>query len=297
MQKRPPLRYELQYAPYELPEEFPVSGGTEIHRQNDTPITRLHLHDALEIGYCFSGSGIFVIEDKVFPFKQGDVSIINDKELHLAQSTEGTVSEWTWIMMDPILLLGARVEEPVGLSTAPLCGQKFRNIVSETEHPELTSFVHEIIVEMRDRKPGYHSSVRGIIWSLMIRLHRLPGRTVGQPADTRRSEMERIAPALQMLASNYMNQIGIGTLAKACHMSLTHFRRIFNQAIGRSPLQYLNHLRIQMASSLLASTNHTILDISLDVGYPTLSSFNRHFKSMTGTSPREWRKGHRPCSS
>jgi len=123
----------------------------------------------------------------------------------------------------------------------------------------------------------------------MTRLHRLPGKMVGKPTGAKRVSMDRVAPALQRVASNYMNPLTTEELAKACHMSLTHFRRIFRQAVGRSPLQYLNHLRIQMAASLLAGTDRTVLDISLAVGYETLSTFNRNFKAIMGTSPREWR--------
>lgn len=290
MQKRPPDAYELQFVPIRFRDDFPVGGAESISKQHDKPITYLHLHDILEVGYCHSGSGVFVVEDKVLPYEQGDVSIINDKELHLAQSTKGTVSEWTWIMIDPVRLLGAHVGETAGLSTAPLCGPDFRNIIAHSEHPEVVSLVREIMAEMREKKPGYRSSVRGIVWSLMMRLHRLPGRMTGLPADTKRTEMERIAPALQMLTTRYMDPLRVDEMAAACYMSLTHFRRVFRLAVGKSPLQYLNHLRIQMASSLLASTDRPVLEISLDVGFATLSSFNRHFRAQKEMSPREWRR-------
>jgi len=45
-----------------------------------------------------------------------------------------------------------------------------------------------------------------------------------------------------------------------------------------------------MASSLLISTDKRVLDIALETGFPTLSSFNRDFKKQLGSSPREWRK-------
>ena len=64
MQKQP--KYRLDYEAIPLPEDFPIRYIA--HRQADTPITALHLHDHLEIGYCHSGSGIFVIENKVFSY-------------------------------------------------------------------------------------------------------------------------------------------------------------------------------------------------------------------------------------
>ena len=73
-------------------------------------------------------------------------------------------------------------------------------------------------------------------------------------------------------------------------MSLTHFRRVFQPGVGRAPLQYLIRLRVHMAAAMLQRTNRTVLDIAMDVGYPTLSSFNRHFKSVTGMAPSQWRE-------
>jgi AraC-like DNA-binding protein len=290
MQKRPKDLYRLEYNPISLPDDFAISSGAGIHRQSDTPITRLHLHDCLELGYCYSGSGIFVIEDKVFPFRGGDVSVINDQEMHLAQSAKGTVSEWTFIMIDPARLLGPHVEEPELLSIGPISGRDFRNILPGTEHTHLARLARELIQEIREKKPGYRSAVRALVWAIMVGLHRLPGVERAKPAAPRRREMKRVAPALDYLTRHHVEPVRIADLAKLCHVSVTHFRRLFRQAVGQSPGQYLARLRIRMAAALLESSGRKILDISLEVGYPTLSSFNRHFRAIMGMSPREWRR-------
>ena len=65
---------------------------------------------------------------------------------------------------------------------------------------------------------------------------------------------------------------------------------VCRQAIRRSPAQYLTQLRVGMAALLLESTDRKVLDISTEVGYPTLSSFNRHFRTVMGMPPRQWRR-------
>ena len=81
----------------------------------------------------------------------------------------------------------------------------------------------------------------------------------------------------------------MAVLAKSCFMSLSNFRRLFNQTIKKTPFKYLTHMRIQMAAVLLADTDKTVLEISLATGYTTLSSFNRQFKAVMGVPPRVWR--------
>src|SRR5687768_4151735 len=99
MQKRS-SGLEIVFAPIPLDPELPITGGLPFV-QADNPITLLHYHDCLELGYCFSGSGIFMVGEKVLPFGAGDVAFINHTEVHLAQSAPGTHSEWTWIYLDP----------------------------------------------------------------------------------------------------------------------------------------------------------------------------------------------------
>ncbi|OUS00575.1 hypothetical protein A9Q81_10505 [Gammaproteobacteria bacterium 42_54_T18] len=71
-------------------------------------------------------------------------------------------------------------------------------------------------------------------------------------------------------------------------------RRLINQHLGyRNFNEYLNHFRIQEASTQLSSTDFEhlpILTIALDVGYASLIPFNRAFKTRYEQSPSEYRR-------
>jgi AraC-like DNA-binding protein len=287
MQKQP--KYRLDYEAIPLPEDFPIRYIG--HRQADTPITALHLHDHLEIGYCHSGSGIFVIENKVFSYRAGDVTVVNEHEVHLAQSTAGSLSDWSFVLLDPLGLLGTTADDPGLLETASLCGPEFPNLLSGPEHTDMAQTVCLLIEELRQGKPGWRSAVRGQVWSLMAQLHRLPGRTPAALEKVDRRPMERLAPALNCMTSRYAESVPVKELARQCGMSLTNFRRVFRSVTGRSPVDYLIHLRVQMAASLLRNTTRPITEIAMDVGCPTLSTFNRHFRRLQAMSPRDWRRG------
>lgn len=87
-----------------------------------------------------------------------------------------------------------------------------------------------------------------------------------------------------------MQQFTIEYLADLCHWSPTHFRRVFHDIMGTSPLDYVNNTRILKSCILLRSTEHSILDISEMVGFHSVSSFNRYFAKLMQMSPREYRK-------
>jgi AraC-like DNA-binding protein len=289
MQIRSDLPLSRKYMPLKLPEDFPIVGGKK-HSPAKEPITYLHLHDCLEIGYCHEGSGVFIVEQKVMPFSAGDVSIINNREMHLARSTPDALSVWSFIEVNPAKLLPGAWGEHDVLSIAPFCGPQFPNIFRSDAHPELTAAVRKLAEELAVKKPGYRPVVRGLMLTIMGLLHRFSWPGKGTTPPKTRDATERIMPALEYLAEHYAEEIGVPALAKLSFAENSTFRRVFKQATGRSPQEYLTFLRIQMATSLLENTSLSVLEIAGRVGYPTLSSFNRHFRRLLGCSPRERRR-------
>ncbi len=260
------------------------------HSPSTEQIDLLHQHDCLEIGFCHEGAGVFIVEDKVLPFGDGDVSVINNLEMHRARSASGAISSWSFLLLDPARLLSATVDERDVLRTSNLGGPGFRNILKSNEHRETAATVRGIVDELNAGRAGYRAVVRGLVLALMAMLQRLAADTPMSARSGAGGAAERVAPALDYLARHYSEPVTIPPLAQMCFASESNFRRLFKLATARSPQEYLTYLRIQMATALLESTSLAVLEISGRVGYQTLSSFNRHFKRITGCAPRGWRR-------
>jgi len=286
-------RYGILTVNYSLPEEFPiiVKEGGCIDPQ--VPISDLHIHDSLEVGYCHEGSGIFVVGEKVFPYAQGDIVIINDYELHEPRNNAGHPIRHAFVWMDPVRLVGVMAAEADCLRTDRLCGPNFRNILPEREYPNIAYCVRRIIEEMTSKAGDYRSMVRSLTWTLMLHLSRMDGLAEEHPAPRSRDALLRVAPALHYLPRHLSSPLDIPRLAEMCHTSVTHFHRLFSMAVSTTPLNYLTSLRIRMASALLVSTGEPIINIAADVGYSALCSFNRNFRVIMGMSPREYRQAAR----
>ncbi|RYG28612.1 MAG: AraC family transcriptional regulator, partial [Burkholderiales bacterium] len=67
----------------------------------------------------------------------------------------------------------------------------------------------------------------------------------------------------------------------------------FKAATGRTPFQWLQDLRIEMACGLLAATDMPIAQLALEVGFKSQSHFGAVFRRLTGTTPARWRAGLR----
>ncbi|MCX7993416.1 MAG: helix-turn-helix transcriptional regulator [Fimbriimonadales bacterium] len=67
-------------------------------------------------------------------------------------------------------------------------------------------------------------------------------------------------------------------------------QRLFRVAMGCSPSEYLTELRLRRAANLLVSTNLSVSEIALEVGYLSLSHFSRVFRERFGKTPRAFRQ-------
>ena len=70
---------------------------------------------------------------------------------------------------------------------------------------------------------------------------------------------------------------------------LSYFGKIFKQALGKSPQEFLLSYRMVKAAELLKLTKLSEGDVSLAVGYDNQMHFSRALKSVYGISPKKWR--------
>lgn len=85
----------------------------------------------------------------------------------------------------------------------------------------------------------------------------------------------------------------IEDLAGRCHISATGFRIIFHNLTGRSPRQWLENRRMDLAAHRLLHTNMAVAVIAGEVGYDDSFHFSRVFKRVMGLSPRAYRTKQR----
>lgn len=279
-------------APVKLNPGFPLK-CSKVALDNPS-IDFMHIHNTLEIGLCLEGQGRFVVEKKVFSFKEGDVFVINHLEMHRACHPDHGRSLWYFIMADPLQLFRNYAKQPF-MDTARLAGSEFTNRWPKGAHPGLHELVQKIVSESEARNEHYQESIRALLALALIELDRMtgPGLSAGQGPVSRRTTglMERLSPAVDRITRDFGEPLSIGDLARDCCMAESHFRRLFVSAFVQSPLDYLNEYRIAVASSLLSTTNRSIADIALSCGFSTLSSFNRQFRKRRMKAPREMRKG------
>ena len=98
---------------------------------------------------------------------------------------------------------------------------------------------------------------------------------------------------LQYIAENVTSVGRKAELARIAEMNPAAFSRSFSRHTGMTPIRYLARLQIDLACSLLMSSNdQPITEIAFDVGFNNLSNFNRQFLALKGMPPSRFRTLH-----
>ena len=290
MEKKRKSKIEFRY--YKMPAGSPVLAllGQKWIQAYGVGLDCLHFHNYMEIGYCYEGQGILTIGETDYRFSGKQFSVIPQNCPHTTISDEGTVSRWEFLYID--------VEEILqGLYPSYANEKKKERIIQRinseavfrkaADSPEMADKILRILNIMRKTEEFYLEEVSGLLVALLVALAREKQDGAQGIND---EKMVLISDALDYVSDHYMESIRIEELAGLCHISETHFRRIFSAYMNMGPLEYINLVRIQNACDLLRKTDVLVADIAYKCGYSTLSTFNRNFKQVTGISPVEWRK-------
>jgi len=108
------------------------------------------------------------------------------------------------------------------------------------------------------------------------------------------TEKDNAEPPLVLRARDYIDkhkteELSLTDVAKAAGASVFHFCKVFHKNTGLKFTDYVARVRVEDARTRLLNPNLRISEIAYDVGFQSLTQFNRTFKRVFGQSPSEFR--------
>ena len=85
------------------------------------------------------------------------------------------------------------------------------------------------------------------------------------------------------------DSMSLAAVARVVNMSATYFSQKFKEMTGINFIEYVARTRVEKARNLLLNPNRRVSEVAFEVGFQSLSQFNRAFKKVAGVSPREYR--------
>ncbi|MDD5729082.1 MAG: AraC family transcriptional regulator [Victivallales bacterium] len=98
------------------------------------------------------------------------------------------------------------------------------------------------------------------------------------------------ADTIDFIENHLKNNITVTELAQKACLSVSRFHRVFKQATGQSPGEFITKKRLAKAQSLLATTDMSMMEIAEETGFANVYYFSRIFKKYIGQPPASYRK-------
>lgn len=221
---------KIEFRYYRMPEDIPFLAllGEKWVQYYGRDVDYLHFHNYLEIGYCYSGTGTLVLGEENYRFTGNQFSVIPKNYPHTTDSDSDTVSKWEYLFIDVDMILeqfyrGGGINRKENISYR-INSQAF--FKSAEEKPKMAEMIRNIMDVIREKQEFYLEEAKAGIAELLFNIAREKKGT-GLVEKLPVKEAAPIIQSLDYIAIHYMEQIKIEDLAGYCHISQSHFRRIF----------------------------------------------------------------------
>ena len=248
-------------------------------------LSDIHYHDELEFLPVYQGSLLCKVDDVEYIAKSGDLIFINAGVLHETLSLEeGT--KWGLLQFRESNYLNTEIRKIIKYSVKlqNLDGAQVRILKSK----ELFDAVDTALKECTNKNSAYEIMTRSHVLKIIAILYRDGILSNGEEAFNTPA-VQKILPAILYINQNYSEDINLDYISQMLGFDRSYFCRIFKNAMGATFTEYLNFVRICKAERRLSSTNERIVDISADVGFTSVSYFNKIFKKYKNCSPTTYR--------
>lgn len=258
----------------------------------DNPISYPHRHPYFELSYVLRGEMQHDFMGTRYHLKQGDYYFVDIGKSHSYRaSSDILLLNFMFYpeAIDPsykqLKSLSKIVNGPTFRFTAdriPLLNRPgFHD-----ENGSLLNHLEKIQLEIQEKRPGHHQMIHLLILQLIILLMRIDNAkfeetTQNQPI---------IQKILDLLNAKYAENLTLADISRQLGYSTAHISRLFKQNLKASYTEYLQRLRLAKSCQLLLSTDLSVEEIALAVGYRNLSFYHRLFQRYYGMTPLQYRK-------
>jgi AraC-like DNA-binding protein len=161
--------------------------------------------------------------------------------------------------------------------------QLINGIIQDSPEQEILRLMLCIKEELLGQKQHYNVRVNLLLNEIFLLLGRL------FQVVTSNSRPEKLFFARRFIDENFTQPIELQTLAEISGYSNDHFRHLFKEQTGCSPLKYILNKRLETAKNQLLNSTSSVSAIGMDCGFSTTSQFIEMFKRSFRRTPLQFR--------
>lgn len=249
-----------------------------------------HWHEELEFIFVEGGVMEVTINSEIVQVTKGNFIFINSGDLHQVTSTGPSIHHA--IVFHPKILNFDYPDISQNSIIQPITKGFLRFPSSIHFESNLKKYITDkllkIITISKTKSELSSLSIKIILLEIILALFE---RQLFLETQTNvKEKQENIKKVITYIKENYNKKILLEDLASLLSMNKNYFSKYFHEALGKTPITYINEYRCEKAAELLKSSELKVLEISLMVGFENFSYFIRKFKEYKRYSPAQYRK-------
>ncbi|CAM3785189.1 AraC family transcriptional regulator [Cohnella lubricantis] len=272
---------------------FPV-GVYFMERQSGQPLLENHWHQEAEFLLVEEGQALFRIGSEEIELHAGEAVFVPGGELHGAYELGGSECSYKAIVFDADWLVDAR--DAIAASfLQPLRRGRIALQMPFSPKTKGGAMVLDRLGRLYGMEsvadPAREARFKGELILLFADIWssgEWSERQADMPADTR--TVERLKETLAYIETRFSQKLTVGELAVVAGMSEGHFSRTFKSYMRKTPIDYINHLRLRHAALRLAESGMNVGEAAIEAGFDNFSYFSKMFRTLFQCSPSEYRR-------
>lgn len=247
-----------------------------------------------EFIFITRGAGRFLLEDRSYDVKAGDLILLKPNIPHSAVSValpfEFLCFHFDLYVSDNTNRIQA--ESQSIYETVPPRSIRLNKVL--LDYPDFSSvdnssyigaLLKRIISEVREKQDGFNTVIKALFTDFIFNLF----RGLDKSTDHRKYP-EEIEAIIAFINSNYTRRLYLSEAAEHIHLHHTYVSALFKKHTGLTFSEYLTLYRLSAAKKLLLDTDGKIDEIACKVGFYDLHHFSKVFKAHEGISPSQYRQ-------
>lgn len=277
------MEHSVICEPVEVSPELLVKAEHIRREEGSDPVGPFHhFHDACELIWYRKASGELISGAGTFEFGNQTAVFVPAMQSHDFRISAGE-KEWFILHVDPALIstLGEHASQ-AQLGEILCC-------TLNAPQAQRIDTLFEWATELAADASAHRQTLTAIIDLILLELGKA-SRTLPTELKDVSEKLERLRPALDLVAQDTSGPLSLEQAASVCHLSPAYFSRRFKLVFGMNFSEYARLYRLRLAARRLISGGERVADIAFSLGFATPAHFTAIFQKRYDMTPREFRK-------
>ena len=252
-----------------------------------------HWHEDIEWVYIRSGQMNYYMNGKRVLLNTGEALMVNSRQMHYGYSENGQDCDFIRILCHPKIFITNSVLYQSYIAPV-LSNPSLEYLHLKPEFPEdaeALQLLPEILRIKKEHPAAYEieaAALLSLLWCRLLRSHpMMPNEAAAKPKEP---DLLVQRDMVSYIYSHYSESINLDEIAAAGKVCRNKCCQIFRRYLNQSPIDFLNHYRLEVSCHLLNNTKLSIAEICTACGFNHQSYYSKIFLSTYSCSPRDFRK-------